>query len=141
MHETMLLHLEELNESLSGGALYVTIGETAFPEEGWYDRVAADLENWVPAICSFARGHADVCVLQFMDGPCQLRLERQESTVTASCLWDHHVRGLPVQIDFPAFLQSVCKCIRYYQRSLFECGKPLEFQEELSALKNTYKSF
>ena len=135
MPETMLLHLEELNEALTGGVLYVTIGETAFPEEGWYDRVAGDLANWIPAICSFARGYADSCVLQFMDGPCQLRLERQGSTVTASCLWDHHVKIPPVGIEFPAFLRSVCKCIRYYQRSLYECGKPLEFQEELTALK------
>ena len=135
MPEAMLLRLEELNESLTGGVLYVTIGGTAFPEEGWYDRVAVDLEKWIPAILSFARGHADSCVLQFMDGPCQLRLERQGSTVTASCQWDHHVTIPPVGIEFPAFLQSVCKCIRYYQRSLYEGGKPLEFQEELTALK------
>lgn len=73
----MLLHLDDLEFGGSkGGRIWLTIGETAFPEEGWYDLPGVLLEQWMPGLESFFLGNTDSCELHFMDGPYKVCLNR-----------------------------------------------------------------
>ena len=135
--ETMLLHMEDPDDT--GGVLYVTVGDTAFPEEGWYDLVDVDLENWLPGLLSFARGHADSCILQFMDAPAAVRLTRHNESIFSVCLWNHKPQIMQTEIDFPAFLDSVAKCLRRYNRVMHQQGKLPRFESELSIIRKLIK--
>ena len=135
--EMMLLHIEEPDNT--GGVLYVTVGDTAFPEDGWYDLVHIDLQNWLPGLLSFARGHADSCTLQFMDAPAAVRVTRQNGIVCAVCLCDHKPQIAQTEIDFPAFLDSVAKCLRRYNRVMHQQGKLPRFESELSIIRKLIK--
>ena len=112
----MRLHLENLAYDASrcnagytvGGILYVTVGDTAFPCEEWYDIVFTDLKFWIPRIISFGSNHADTCLLPFMDGSCQIRLLRDsDGKIFVGCIRNNHTEIQSIQIDFPSFLKSV----------------------------------
>lgn len=113
----MLLHLEDLEFGASnGGRIWLTIGEQAFPDEGWYDLPGILLETWMPGLNSFFLGNSDSCELQFMDGPYEVRLHRAEERVTA-VFWEQNRAAIPeTEIDLPVFWHSVKKCVRYYER-------------------------
>lgn len=140
----MRLHLEGLTYDASrfhsgytvGGILYVTIGDTPFPGEQWYDIPFTDLKIWIPRILSFGRNHTDSCQLSFMDGPCQIRLLRHDDgKICVSCLRDQHIEIQNAEIDFPSFLNSVAKCAREYDRFLYINGSSSLFHDEISAIK------
>ena len=137
--ENMNLHLEQIdfrgNNSV-GGILYMTIGTGFFPEERWYDMVSSDLDNWMPRLVSFAQAHTDSCVLPFMDGPCEARLAREAGgAVRVSCFWSAKAVIPPTEIDFRQFLDSVVKCVRQYDRVLYENGLECRFQRETGLLR------
>ena len=113
----MLLHLEDLDAGTSmGGRIWLTVGEDAFPDEGWYDLPGILLEAWLPALRSFADGHTDSCKLTFMDGPYAVRLVRNETAVDVRCM-EHGKCVLDREgIDLPGFRDSVQRCVRTYKR-------------------------
>lgn len=113
----MILCLQDLESgSSAGGRIWLNIGgETCFPEAGWYDLPGVLLDYWIPALNSFADGHTDFCKLGFMDGPYGARLERDGNTVWVSCM-ECGREVLRQQIDFPLFMESVERRMRYYER-------------------------
>jgi len=122
-----------------GGNIHLMIGDIYFPEEGWYDLVSADFENWLPKLISFARKHTDTCELGFMDGPCKAKFERKTSgAVQVVCLWNHQPQIPETEIDFPGFVESVCACLRKYNRILYENNFSAQFVDELNALRNLH---
>lgn len=122
-----------------GGVIYFTVGDACFPEENWYDLVSIDFENWLPKITSFAFDHTDICELGFMDGPARVRFERLSTgMVTATCVWNKQHEIPAIEIDFPEFLKSVCKCIRKYNRLLHEKGIDGQFTDEIARLMKAY---
>lgn len=113
----MLLHLDELEFGGSkGGRIWLTIGDTAFPEEGWYDLPGVLLEQWMPGLESCFLGNTDSCELCFMDGPYKVRLNRAEARVSVVCLEQNRVTIPETGIDLDAFRDSVKKSVRYYER-------------------------
>lgn len=142
--ETMILHMDQIdfNDSRiskgfsTGGTLYVSVGDTFFPEESWYDMIWEDLHTWLPGIISFAGNHTDSCVLDFMDGPYQVKfMRRGDGSVGVICS-RNQTEEISCDIDFPIFARSVIQCLRKYDRMLFENGKPLTFSEECRKLKS-----
>ena len=115
----MILHLEDLESGASkGGRIWLTVGETCFPEEGWYDLPGVLLEHWTPALESFANGHSDLCKLTFMDGPYHATLQRQQDAILVKCVEQGRI-VLEQRIDFPGFWASVQKCVRTYKRTKY----------------------
>ncbi len=140
----MRLHLEDLDYDASrcnagytvGGIFYVTVGNTAFPCDEWYDIVFTDLKTWIPRIISFGSNHTDTCLLPFMDGSCQIRLFRDsDGQILVSCIRDHHAEIQNLPIDFLTFLKSVSKCAREYDRILYINGSTSLFRNEIAGLK------
>ena len=140
----MRLHLEDLAYDASrcntgytvGGILYVTIGDTAFPCEEWYDTVFTDLKSWIPGILSFGSNHTDVCLLPFMDGPCQIKLSRdRDGKILVSCIRKNHAEMQNAEIDFPSFLKSVAKSAGEYDRFLYINRSASLFHNEIADIK------
>lgn len=140
----MRLHMEDLAYDASrcnmgytvGGILYITIGDTAFPSEEWYDIVFTDLKSWIPGILSFGRNHTDSCLLPFMDGPCQIKLLRDShGKILASCIRNNYAQMQNIEIDFLSFVNSVAKCAREYDRFLYINGSTSLFRNEIEGLK------
>ena len=113
----MILCLQDLEPgNSSGGKIWLNIGETvSFPESGWYDLPGVLLEYWIPALESFAAGHTDFCKLGFLDGPYGVWLDRDGESVWVSCM-ERGREVLRQQIDFPLFMESVERRMRYYER-------------------------
>ena len=146
--EIMTLHIDEIdidvlrpNAGYSiGGTIYVTIGDAFFPEDQWYDLVYTDLKIWLPGLISFACNHTDSCILNFMDGPYCIRLLRQaDGRVSATCLCDNTVQMPKAVIEFSAFIKSVSKSVRKYERMLYKNGLPTQFADELVQLRSILK--
>ena len=146
----MRLHLEDLVYDASrsntgytvGGNFYVTIDDTAFPGEEWYDTVFTDLKSWIPGLISFGSNHTDSCLLSFMDGPCQIRLlRRKDGKIVVSCIRDNHTEIHNAEIHFPSFLKSEAKCTREYDRFLFTNGSASMFHAEISGIKAMLSTF
>lgn len=138
--ETLLLHLDGIDKELQtnsvGGFIYVTLGGWFFPEEQWYDLISADLESWLPNLTSFSQEHSDYCVLQFVDGPCCIKLKRDcNGTVSAACFWNSKNEIPWTEIDFLAFLVSVVKCVNTYCKLLFMQGENTRFEDDILKLK------
>ncbi len=140
----MRLYLDDLqfaadrpNQGFSvGGTLYVSLVDTYFPGENWYDMVWLDLKNWIPGLVSFGLGHADSCILAFMDGPYTIRLERaNDGAVLVNCLRDSVSVVPKLEIDFNQFIRSVVNCCGKYDRFLMENGKNAQFLDEIKRLK------
>lgn len=146
----MCLHLDGLSFDASrcnagytvGGILFVTIGDTAFPCEEWYDLVFIDLKSWIPSILSFGSNHTNSCLLSFMDGPYQIKLLRSiDNKVLASCIPNHHTEIQNKEIDFLSFLKSVAKCVREYDRFLHINGSNSLFREEIAGITALLRAF
>ncbi len=118
-----------------GGTIFFVLGETYFPEEGWYDLVSVDLENWIPGILSFARNHTDACELRFMDGPAVVKLKRHGADVFASCIYNQMIEVDETKIDLSELITSVIQCLRRYHRLLHERGLSPRFTNEIAALQ------
>lgn len=119
-----------------GGSLYVSVAGAYFPSENWYDMVCFDLKNWIPGLVSFGLGHADSCVLAFMDGPYTIRLERtSDNTIQANCLRDSVSVVPKLEIKFSRFVRSVVSCCGKYDKFLMENGKSAHFLDEIKLLK------
>lgn len=130
--EYMTLNLEQIRFLFdhdtvgfrASGVLYIEIGGICFPDEQWYDLVSVDFEMWMPQLMSFGFGHSDCCLLQFMDGPCCIKLLRQsQGKVIATCLWNHKVEISEVEIDFLSFIKSVAACIKKMNRAIYEADR------------------
>lgn len=141
--ESIRLHIDEIDYDAarisagfsSGAIIYVMIGTTEFPGEQWYDMVFTDLKTWLPGLISFGRNHTDFCVLSFMDGPFQIRFTRQNNGATfVSCMRNNEPMIQEIEVDFSEFLESVIKCVRKYDRFMYEKGHPQQFVDELSKL-------
>ena len=125
----------------AGGIIYVTIGDSIFPGDQWYDKVYTDLKTWLPNLLSFGNRHTDSCILQFMDGPCQIKLVRHvDDTVWVQAVWNHQVEISSTNIDFTGFIESVLKCVRKYERLLFEIDLPVQFDKEILQLRELLKT-
>ncbi len=119
-----------------GGTLLVSVADTYFPSENWYDMVWLDLKSWIPGLISFGLGHTDSCVLAFMDGPYVIRLERtNDHVIQANCLRDSASVIPKLEIDFRYFIRSVVNCCGKYDRFLMENGKTAQFLEEIRIMK------
>lgn len=118
-----------------GGTIYFSIGDTYFPDEGWYDLVSEDFLRWLPDLISFAFNHTDSCILYFMDGPAQVKYSRRNGTVTAVCMYDGCVKVPETEIDMTEWNKSVLNSIKKYNRLLHEQGLPPQFANERKLLK------
>jgi hypothetical protein len=113
----VILHVDDLEMGTSkGGRIWFSIGDTCFPEVGWYDLHGVLLVSWMPQLESFFRGNTDYSELCFMDGPYKVRLRRTEERTTVSCLDHKRIVVQDAQIDPDAFRESVKKAVRYYER-------------------------
>ena len=61
------------------GTLWVAIGGTEFPAEGWNDFVVVILEAWASALLRLAQGASTTELVHFMDGPFELSMAATES--------------------------------------------------------------
>ena len=136
----MHLYLESIDSTPSavhskiGGIIYLTIGEHYFPEENWYDYVSLIMEQWIPALISFAQCNTDFCKLTFWDGPCFAILKRnQDATTTVSCFYDKRTVIEDTLFNLQDFLKSVMQSTNRYCRLLHLQGK--DHSEVSSALQ------
>lgn len=86
--------LEQFSRTRVGsivGPLWVELGESAFPEKGWYDFPVVLLTWWGRALRAHAGTHSDV-VLDFMDGPYEIRL-KAAAEGCAAVFYDRHGSG------------------------------------------------
>ena len=142
----MQLYLEDLEFApdqikrgfSTGGALFVSIGNTYFPQENWYDMAWLDLKYWIPRLVSFCSNHTDSCQMPFMDGPYTIKLTRTKNNIIqAACLYYDTTMIPHTEIVLSKFIVSVIRCCRKYDRFLYENGKPAQFAEEIKQLKST----
>ena len=142
--DELILHVGAIDVNMTGksdrysdgGIMYITIGEKAFPGLEWYDMVLCNLKRWVPDLISFGFNHTDSCVLTFMDGPCEIKLNRQgDGQIQVCCYRDHKLEIPNTVIDLSVFLKSVLRCIRKYERFLHENNLSPQFQDEQSMLR------
>lgn len=137
----MILHLDDIthyDSNSTGGTLYVSYGDSFFPEESWYDLVSVDLKRWMPALISFGANHSDMCNLEFMDGPYCIRLMRQENNKVVAKFYDSNKLIDQTEVDILSFLASVTACCRKFDRSLYENGYDSQFSEEIRSLKGIW---
>jgi hypothetical protein len=73
------------------GPIWVELADTAFPEEGWFDFPVVLLTWWLQALRAHGKTHSDK-VLDFMDGPYEIRLEAASGGCRAR-LYDRHGQG------------------------------------------------
>lgn len=86
--------LDGLDQTRSGtidGPIWVELDGWAFPEKGWYDFPVVLLGWWSQALRAHDRTHADV-VLDFMDGPYEMRLNAAEGGCRV-IFYDRHGSG------------------------------------------------
>ena len=122
-----------------GGTIYFTIGDTCFPEEGWYDLISEDFPNWLPKIVSFARNHTDICELCFMDGPAKVRLLRFDSVnISVTCIYNNEISVSQTDFDPVVFYKSIVNALGKYNRFLHENGVAPQFTNEIAALKGVF---
>lgn len=137
--ELMMLHLGDVyfsSDHSADGEIFFSIGDSFFPGDHWFDMISDDLDQWLPRMISFARGHTDSCTLQFMDGPCQVKLFRSDNgKVTATCLWDGKAQIPKTEIDLQVLLDSVLKAVRKYRRISYEQTGRSPYSEELTTLR------
>lgn len=141
--EQLRLHLKDVdfepsqvNKRLSVGAvLYVSVGDKFFPTDQWYDMLSFNFETWISGLLSFAEHHTDSCVLLFMDGPYQLKLERQSLSVVKAFFYKDHKEQIPqTEIDFADFLASVAKCVRSLATSIYMKDEHHVFRNQIANL-------
>ncbi len=65
------------------GVVYIHAGDFDFPETGWRDFVAVLLDAWSTAVLKLSYNGAKAAFM-FMDGPFNVQLTREGSTVLAS---------------------------------------------------------
>lgn len=144
----MLLHLDQIDTNFStnnpyiGGAVYLQIGQSYFPEENWYDIASLILEQWIPLIHSFANNSTDVCKLTFYDGPCYAVIRRNpNSAITVKCVYNQKNMIEETVIDFSLFLNSVIKAGNHFCRLLrLQGGNNEAISASLQALKNNIRT-
>lgn len=143
----MQLHFENIDympsavHSNIGGTIYLTIGEYCFPEENWYDYASLIMEQWIPALTSFAHGSTDVCKLSFWDGPCFVLLKRSGKSAAVSCFYDQKPVIEDTLIALHDFLISVIKSGNLYCRLLHLQGiDNLQVSAALQKLKQEIRT-
>jgi hypothetical protein len=140
----MILHLDRIDDSVPvensavGGNIYLQIGDAYFPEEDWYDYASLILEQWIPAIRSFANHCTDVCKLTFYDGPCYAVLRRNlDAAITVKCVHDEKTVIEERIIDFPIFLNSLVRAGNKFCRLIHLKGRKHEgIAASVQILKN-----
>lgn len=138
----MRLYLDDLKQTVSGvdGELYFAVDEAFFPAENWREPVSTILELWIPGFLSFAQGHTDICLLEFMDGPYCMKLNRDNSgALQASFFRDSKVICSEFEIDQSDLTHSVLRCLRTYDRTLYGWGQSPRWTKEQSVLKQLLK--
>jgi hypothetical protein len=104
-HEVLALHAQD------GGRLWLSVGETTFPGEGWSDLVEPLLEDWIPQLLPLISGYGGAAVLTFMDGPYEARLESGGGFAWSVRLFANRRLVLSDTVDGSAFGQSVREAI------------------------------
>ena len=138
----MKLYIEDIRLRDNGGTapvldgcIYVSVAQTYFPSYRWFDLVSADLENWIPKLLSFAKGHSDSCSLPFLDGPYQIRLNRSQSgEVSVLCLEDNRVMIANQHVEFSAFLLSCSKAAGRLATEIYQADGSNQFENQISKL-------
>ena len=122
------------------GCIYVSVGDVYFPAYQWFDYVSVDLDRWIPLILSFAKGHTDSCVLFFVDGPYQLRLDRNNvGDISAVCLENNVVKIKKFPIDFSEFLLSCAKVIGRLATEIYQVDSMNQYKNLISELGKVSK--
>lgn len=140
--EQLKLQLDDLKQTLTGvdGELYFTVGAKCFPGEYWREPVSVVLEQWIPGFLSFMQGHTDVCLMEFMDGPYAVKLNRDNfATVRGVFLRDSPRVGTELPVDLRELTQSVLKALRTYDRNMHQWGHPPRWIKEQAVLNQLLK--
>ena len=73
---TVCIDLKSVSDKDNSTAdVYISVNNVAFPEEGWSDFIVI-LSWWLRAMRSLREGSSDDAVLDFMDGPFNIYLQR-----------------------------------------------------------------
>ncbi len=122
------------------GNIYVSVGGVWFPSDQWFDMVSADLENWIPKLISFGKGHTDSCELRFMDGPYHIQLHRISHDEVSACCLANNRKVIPeTVIDFQEFLSSCAKAIGSVGREIYRMNSLNQYDAYISELGNISK--
>ena len=139
----MMVHINNVtyqSNRIVGGEIWFSIGEMNFPQEDWYDHVAANLEMWLPQFLSFFMGGTDSCSFVFLDGPAEVKLIRSVSgSLSAVGCWDHHVQVPETPISLFVLMDSVCSCLRKLHRDCYLQNIPFPFEEQPQQLTQLHK--
>jgi len=129
-------------EQIADGTIYLTIGDTCFPDGGWFDLISTDLENWIPKLLSFAKGHTDSCSLDFADGPYRVLLIRDSAgEVFVTCYEDNRKVINNKAIHLPEFLVSCAKGLRALATAFYHQEDTDQNAELISELGRVSKDF
>lgn len=142
MMEKLQLHLHDLKQTLScvDGVMYFDSGDLCFPSEGWREPVSIVMDQWITGLLSFLLGHTDSCLLDFMDGPCCVKLIRDDSgAVMASFFRNSRKTGRERTIDPAELTRSIRRALRTYDRTMYQWGQPPRWVKELSVFDQLLK--
>jgi len=64
------------------GIVFWRVGSRSFPDGAWNDSIIVVLSWWVQAVRRLCGGSSTSEMLKFMDGPFEVRLQREDDTVS-----------------------------------------------------------
>ena len=99
--------IEQTESGLLASQIWFTIGESAFPESGWWDFADVLLAWWVSALRHLSRQCTDTATFEFMDGPFELKVNLDGGSI--ECIESMHQRTIALfdRVDVESLLREI----------------------------------
>lgn len=102
----------ELTASSVAARIWIELDGVSFPEASWYDFPVPILTWWIDELSKLLRGENGQAVLQFMDGPYEVRLRSHEGAGRADLFVRGVVETSGLKVDLSGLLVSALAAAR-----------------------------